>query len=69
LKDMSWRAWENDVSGALTVISFVARTRTPDGRIWSYDSAKLLREVEKIKLKLTEKELVPEKDRPKKSSE
>ena len=69
LKDMSWYAGENDVSELLTVVSFVAHARTPDGRIWSYDTGKLLHEIERIKVKLTEKELVPDKERTKKSAE
>lgn len=60
----SWRAWENDVSELLTVVSFPARVRTADGRTWNYDPVRLLREVERIKVKLTEKELSPEQRRP-----
>jgi hypothetical protein len=66
LKDTgSWAAWENDVSEVFTVVSFVARTRRPDGTVWQYDAASLLQQVEKIKVTLTEKELAPERDKPK----
>lgn len=66
LKDTgSWTAWENDVSELLTVVSFVSRVKRPDGTVWDYDSSSLLQQVEKIKVKLTEKELAPEKEKPK----
>ena len=61
----SWRAWENDVSEVMNVVSFVARVRTTEGEIWSYDGSTFIRELEKIKLKLTEKELSPEREKPK----
>lgn len=65
-KSGTWRAWsENDVSEFLTAVSFVASVRTPDGRVWRYDPAKVLRQVEQIKVKLTEKELAPEQEKPK----
>ncbi len=60
-----WTAWENDVSELFTVVSFVARVRKADGTVWAYDPASLVREVEKIKVTLTEKELAPEKEKPK----
>jgi len=66
LKDTgSWATWENDVSEILTVVSFVARARRPDGTIWEYDVPSLLQQVEKIKVTLTEKELAPEREKPK----
>jgi hypothetical protein len=61
----TWRAWnENDVAQMLTVVSFVSRVRKADGTIWEYDPHALLQEVEKIKVKLTDKELAPEKEKP-----
>jgi hypothetical protein len=66
LKDVgTWRAWENNVSEMLTVVSFVARVKKPDGSVWEYDPSSLLQQVEKIKVKLTEKELTPEREKPK----
>lgn len=62
----SWTAWESDVSELLTVVSFVARVRRPDGSIWTYDPAGLLREVEKIKVRLSENELLPDPEKAKK---
>ena len=64
-KDGTWRAWETEVSEMLTVVAFVARARTADGRIWEFNPAKLLRTVEQVKVKLTEKELTPEREKPK----
>jgi hypothetical protein len=65
-KTGSWRAWsENEVSELLTVVSFVARVRKPDGTVWQYDTKALLEQVDKIKVRLTEKELTPEKEKPK----
>jgi hypothetical protein len=61
----SWAAWENDVSKIFTVVSFVARVRRPDGTVWEYDTSSLLQQVEKIQVTLTEKELTPEREKPK----
>jgi|SRR5271157_55360 len=62
LKDIgTWRAGENDVSEMLTVVTFVARAKKPDGSVWEYDPSSLLEQVEK----LTEKELTPEREKPK----
>jgi hypothetical protein len=66
LKDTgSWSTWENEVSEVFTVVSFVARVRRPDGTVWQYDASSLLQQVEKIKVTLTEKELAPEREKPK----
>ena len=66
LKDTgSWTTWENDDSEIFTVVSFVARVRRPDGTIWEYDPSSMLQQVEGIKVKLTEKELTPEREKPK----
>lgn len=61
----SWRAWENDASELMTVVSFVARARKADGSSWEADMPSLLTEIQKVKVRLTENELTPEKDRPK----
>jgi len=63
--DGSWRTWENDVSELLTVVAFVARARTTDGKLWEYDHKKVLNSLEGIRVKLTENELAPEKEKPK----
>ena len=65
LKDTgSWATWENDVSEIFTVVGFAARVRRSDGTIWEYDAPSLLQQVEKIKVTLTEKELAPEREKP-----
>lgn len=64
-KDGMWRAWENDVSQMQTVVAFVARVRTADGRVWQYDPGALLRSIDQVKVKLTEQELNPEKEKQK----
>ena len=66
LKDTaSWTAWHSDVSQVLTVVSFVGRVKRRDGTVWEYDPSSLLQQVEKIKVTLTEKELTPEREKPK----
>lgn len=65
LKGSSWHAWENEVTEVQTVVSFVARVKKQDGTVWDYDPASFLQQLEKIKVKLTEKELSPEKEKPK----
>jgi hypothetical protein len=57
----SWRAWENDVSDYLTSVGFIAHVRTAAGRAWSADSRAVLREVEGVKLRLTQEQLEPAK--------
>lgn len=64
-KDGSWRAWENDVSTMLTVVALVAHVRTTDGKLWEYDHRKVLDALQQVKVKLTEQELNPEKEKPK----
>jgi hypothetical protein len=59
-----WRAWENDVSQMYTVVAFVAHARLGDGTVWINDEAQVLAEIQKIKLRVTEKELTPERVRP-----
>lgn len=66
LKDTgSWSTWENEVSEFFTVVSFVSLVRRPDGTVWQYDPSSLLQHVEGIKVKLTEKELTPDREKPK----
>ena len=65
-KTRSRRAWsENEVSEMLTIVSFVARGRKPDGTVWQYDTKALPEQVDRIKVRLTEKELAPEKEKSK----
>jgi hypothetical protein len=63
-KDGIWRTYENEVSETLTVISFVACARRADGISWFFDAKKVLGEVQHIKLKLSEADLSPQKDKP-----
>jgi hypothetical protein len=57
----SWRAWETEVTKYLTSVGFIAHARTVDGRPWTADTEALLREVDAVKLKLTQEQLEPEK--------
>lgn len=57
----SWRAWENDATQYLTSVAYIAHVRTSDGRAWSYDSKALLRELDTVKLSLTQEQLEPDK--------
>ncbi len=57
----SWRAWETDVAKYLTAVGFIAHARTADGRPWAADTKALLREVDAVKLKLTQEQLEPAK--------
>ena len=55
-----WRAWESDVHELLTVVAFVAHARSTDGAVRTYDAEALTRQLEKIKLTLTENQLSPD---------
>lgn len=55
----SWNAWETEVAEFLTSVAFIAHVRTADGRAWGADRAGVLREVEAVKLSLTQEELEP----------
>jgi len=57
-----WRAWESEVSGLLTVVSFVAQVRTEDGKIWRYNEEGLEEELQKVRLQIMEGLLVPKKE-------
>ena len=62
---VSWRTYENEVSEMLSVVCFVGSVRQADGTIWSMDAKKILGEVGRIKVKLSENDLTPEKLAPK----
>ena len=59
----SWRAWENEVSELLTVVSFVAQIRTASGKIWRYDNRGIEDELSKIQFKVTTGDLEPSKEK------
>lgn len=62
-KTGTWRVWsENEVSEVLSVVSFAAAVRQDNGSIWMMDTKKLLGEVDRIKVKLSENDLTPEKN-------
>ena len=62
-KSGSWRTSENEVSEVLTVVSFVANVRKLDGTIWTCDVKKVFGEVQRIKVKLSESDLTPEREK------
>lgn len=45
-----WRALENEISGLLTVVSFVAQVRTSTGTVWKFNAKLIDAELSKIKL-------------------
>jgi hypothetical protein len=54
-----WRTWENEVSEVLTVVSYVANVRLANGKIWRYETPKLLREIKKLETAVSETQLAP----------
>jgi hypothetical protein len=46
----SWRALENEISGLLTVVCFVAQVRTSTGIVWKFNAKLIDAELSKIKL-------------------
>jgi hypothetical protein len=62
---VSWRTYENEVSEMLSVVCFVGSVRQTDGVIWTMDAKKILGEVGRIKVRLSENDLTPEKITPK----
>ncbi|GJQ22186.1 MAG: hypothetical protein HBSIN02_25410 [Bacteroidia bacterium] len=64
LKDIgSWRAWENEVSELLTVVSFVAQVRTQSGKLWRYNEKAIGEEMSKVRLKVSSGVLDPTKEK------
>lgn len=59
----SWRALEIEISGLLTIVSFVAQVRTSSGIIWKYDAKLINEELSKLKLKATNGILEPMKEK------
>lgn len=59
----SWRAWENEVSELLTVVSFVAQIRTESGKIWRYNDKAISEELNKVRLKISTGVLDPTKEK------
>jgi hypothetical protein len=59
----SWRAWENEVSELLTIVSFVANVRTETGMIWRFNDKAITEELDKIQLQFTSGVLEPDKEK------
>ena len=60
-KTGTWRAFENEVSQLLTVVSFVAFTRTADGKVWRYNEKAIGAELARIELQVKSGILEPTK--------
>lgn len=59
LPDFFWRTSEKDASQYLTDVVFIAQVRTADGKIWRPQSEALIRELDRIHLKVSDSELKP----------
>jgi len=63
LKDSGeWRAWENEVSELLTVVTFIAQVRTTSGKVWRYQEKAIGGELAKMRLQLSAGMLEPGKE-------
>ena len=56
-----WRALENEISGLLTVVCFVAQVRTSIGIVWKFNAKLIDAELSKIKLMETNGFIEPSK--------
>ncbi len=63
VRDNGWPAWESEVSQLVTVIAFVARVRTADGQVWTYDAEKMVPQIQALGLSVTRPDLTPDDQR------
>jgi hypothetical protein len=63
VRDNGWPAWESEVSQLVTVVAFVARVRTADGQVWSYDAEKLVPQIQSLGLSVKRADLTPDDQR------
>jgi len=60
---INWPALDSEVSQLVTTIAFVARVRTSEGDVWTFDSHRILRPFENLGLKISAADLVPDEQR------
>jgi hypothetical protein len=60
---MNWPALDSEVSQLVTTVAFVARVRTSEGDVWTFDPHRILRPFETLGVKVTAEELVPDEQR------
>jgi len=56
----AWPAWEPEVSNLVTVVAFVARVRTADGAVWTYDKAAMLQQIQTLGVAIAQPDMVPD---------
>lgn len=60
---INWPALDSEVSQLVTTVAFVARVRTSEGDVWTFDPHRILRPFENLGLKITAADLVPDEQR------
>jgi hypothetical protein len=58
-----WMALESEVGQLVTVVSFVARIRTADGDVWTFDPNRVASRIEGLGLNVAPPELLPDEQR------
>jgi hypothetical protein len=58
-----WVALESEVSQLVTVVSFVARVRTAEGRVWTFDAVRMVPQMQDLGLRVVPADLVPDEQR------
>lgn len=55
-----WVTLESEVSQLVTVVSFVARVRTAEGGVWTFDASRMVRQLQDLGLNVVPADLVPD---------
>ena len=62
-----WRIWsENEASEAFASVAYIAQVRTANGRVYEVDRPAVFEQVRKVAKKITEADLEPKREEPKK---
>ncbi|HUA13937.1 MAG TPA: hypothetical protein VMG31_01465 [Verrucomicrobiae bacterium] len=58
-----WPAFDWEVSRLVVVVAFVARVRTAEGQIWTFDADRILPQIEALGLNVAPEDLAPDERR------
>lgn len=63
-EETAWPALDHEAAQLVTVVAFVARVRTAEGQVWSFDPERMLGQVQALGLSATPPDLTSDERRP-----
>jgi hypothetical protein len=64
LREAGWPAFDSEAVKLVTVVAFVARVRTAESQVWTYDPERMLLQIQSLGLRATGPDLMPDERRP-----